>query len=76
MEKENTIYDLKLHEILVISSTVNSSSKTTVLRVPGGWIYTILNSSDWPQDGKQKRETSVFIPFHTEFKPEQEFNVM
>ena len=40
MEKEITIYDLKLHQRLEINDR-----GTAITRVPGGWIYEILNGS-------------------------------
>jgi hypothetical protein len=33
MSKENTIYDLDLHEVFFLGSVIK------ILRVPGGWIY-------------------------------------
>ena len=47
---EKNIYDLKLHQMLYIENL------TTIIRVPGGWIYSFNNASE------------VFVPFSTEFE--------
>jgi hypothetical protein len=51
------IYELKLHEILVIE---DKYLLTTVLKVPGGWIYRSY-------DKENKILGSVFVPFNTEW---------
>lgn len=63
---KKTIYDLELHETLIISSEindtdghVNNSVQLCVTRVPGGWIYRKNANS----------EHSVFVPSNNEFKP-------
>ena len=48
------IYQLKLHETLVIESMYNQ----TVERVPGGWIYYRIS---------EKSQSAVFVPFNSEF---------
>jgi len=52
-----TIYDLKLHESMVIE-VKSSINKTTdyfnVARVPGGWIYRQMNTN---------LPTVIFVPF-------------
>jgi hypothetical protein len=53
MIDSEALYDLKLHEEALIRSPPMS-----VIRVPGGWIYT-----DMRMTGK------VFVPLSTEFKP-------
>lgn len=50
--KERTIYDLDLHDFLIVRNTY------FVLRVPGGWLY----DSDF---GAESR--AVFVPFNDEF---------
>lgn len=62
---KKTIYDLKLHETLIISSEIidtdghaNTSDQLCVTRVPGGWIYRKNTSS----------EHCVFVPSNNEFK--------
>jgi len=48
-----SIYDLELHECCRIDEVLE------VTRVPGGWRYRALYSSD----------TGFFVPFHPEFRP-------
>ena len=50
---EEEIYNLKLHE------TMYPDKATTVMRVPGGWIYTLTIGGE--------THTSVFVPFDNEF---------
>ena len=47
----DNIYEMKLHE------TIQEDDGTGIMRVAGGWIYTVIN--DMP--------CSVFVPFHNEF---------
>ena len=47
-----TIYDLDLHDEIQICAA------TYCMRVPGGWIYTIITPSG---------TTSAFVPFNSEF---------
>ena len=61
MDKNKTIYDLKLHETLVIEEDikigeVEGVKKYEVTRVPGGWIY----SFEYP--GWRQQE-NTFVPF-------------
>jgi len=66
------IYELRLHETLIIQ---NEDNHITILRVPGGWIYTIrlvLKAKVKNEDGtmemiKQLFSTSTFIPLSGEF---------
>jgi len=59
MEKEKTIYNMKLHEELAIGDNtcdcVSNSFTTYVLRVHEGWIYTLT-------DAERKHEQSVYVP--------------
>jgi len=48
----NTIYDLELHEIMDVAMSYS------VMRVPGGWIYSPIGTSD----------NAVFVPFDNEFQ--------
>lgn len=48
MTKAKTIYDLALHETIFISTALQ------VLRVVGGWIYTITTTTGM---------TSTFVPY-------------
>lgn len=52
---KDTVYSMRLHDRLMIDKN------TLVLRVPGGWIYHIL-------DGNQNTFNDVFVPFHNEFQ--------
>jgi hypothetical protein len=47
-----SIYDLKLHEITDVSNSYS------VMRVPGGWIYSAIGSADH----------TIFVPFDNEFQ--------
>ena len=53
MKKEKTIYDLELHEDILIHNLLN------VVRVPGGWMY---------ENIRDERLSSVFVPFNNEFQ--------
>ena len=50
-----SIYDLNLHEITVLESSMS------VMRVPGGWLYDC-----WDIE-KDDFKTGVFVPFNNEF---------
>ena len=54
---EKTIYDLKLHETLELDDDI------TIIRVPGGWIYTYY--SDYYN--QHKTSSMVFVPYSLEF---------
>ncbi len=60
---EESIYELALHEDMRISTTY---STIDVIRVPGGWIYSLFtwNCSTDSMD----LLSTVFVPFNTEFK--------
>ena len=58
MDKIKTIYELKLHEVLTI--TTNVGGKIEVTRVAGGWIY----CNEYPGF---REAPIVFVPFHNEF---------
>jgi hypothetical protein len=51
-------YEMKLGEVIedIYSNTIQS-----ITRVPGGWIYLL---------GSMQGESSVFVPFSSEFKEE------
>lgn len=62
MEKElKTIHELGLHEALTITGI-------TIIRVPGGWIYT--NCYDSNIVLTKSGYFFVFVPFDNEFKAE------
>lgn len=54
MANDKSIYDLKLHDVTRIKTS------TEVIRVPNGWIYSIVES-----------KSIVFVPYHTEFEPKR-----
>lgn len=58
MDKVKSIYDLKLHEVLVI--TTNVGGKIEVTRVAGGWIYCY----EYPGF---RQAPIAFVPFNNEF---------
>lgn len=59
------IYKLKLHEAIY-------TEDYRILRVPGGFIYTILKQKDAYKESAWIREvthiSSVFVPFDNEFR--------
>ena len=61
MEKEKTVFDLKLHETLVIQEKVKNTEGKEVekfyeaTRVPGGWVYNF----DYPG---YRQSQIVFVP--------------
>lgn len=69
MDKERTIYDLKLHETLFVveklplkpMQTEASEKKYEVTRVPGGFVYAF----DYPGI---HQSPIVFVPFDNEFQ--------
>ncbi|MTH14476.1 hypothetical protein [Flavobacterium sp. LC2016-01] len=66
-QEEQTIYNLQLHQSLTINISGgegdNRAAHTTVLRVPGGWVYTTKT-----QLGDILTQSSAFVPFIQEFK--------
>lgn len=56
-EKQKTIYDLELNELLSINPHF------CIQRVPGGWIYHYEHSAS----------IAIFVPYNNEFKPAPEF---
>ena len=71
---EKTIYELDLNEYLIIEES--EIEKTSVTRVPGGWIYTVSN---WMKSdngaGVAVGNSSVFVPMNDEFKIKQPVKV-
>lgn len=51
------LYEMKLHDTFVVSSPYMQ-----VTRVPGGWIYLMLNVNGIPDTN------AVFVPLHNEFQ--------
>lgn len=71
------IYELELNEVQAISETPHNHAtptKTTVTRVPGGWIYKTYQSA---QVGGNIALTSnaVFVPYSDEFKTKSKPNL-
>ena len=63
--KEKELYELECHQILhdvdiPVNAKTDAEGSFTVIRVPGGWIYT-----HW----KQGKHQPVFVPFCNEFNP-------
>lgn len=55
--ENKTIYDLKLHEQLILDCGI------CILRVPGGWLYDYWDcNTDTPKGG-------VFVRYDNEFDP-------
>lgn len=54
------IYSMELHEFFMVGD-VNDSLATTVLRVPGGWVYSQFDKS-------HNISSSVFVRFDNEFQ--------
>lgn len=56
--KEKTIYDLNIHESIIVKQG-NSLNYTDALKVPGGWIYRTVT-----HDSKRNvsHVSSVFVP--------------
>ena len=52
------IYKMNLHEIIVIAE--DSWLHTTVMRVPGGWVYRSYDKSN-------QMMAAVFVPWSNEF---------
>ncbi len=55
-KKIETIYDLKLHEML------NTTFGMSILRVAGGWIYDCWDYSN------ETTKAGTFVPFNNEFQ--------
>jgi hypothetical protein len=71
------IYELKLNEVQVISETPHNHStptKTTVTRVPGGWIYKTYQSIQ-VGDNVALTSNAVFVPYNDEFKTKSSPNL-
>ena len=54
------LYAMKLHEMLQVGE-IKHSLATTILRVPGGWVYSQFDKS-------YRMTASVFVPFDNEFQ--------
>ena len=60
MMAEKSIYDLKLHEKSIIAENDEKDAGISAMRVPGGWIYTLI---------VDKVMSQIFVPFDYEFMP-------
>jgi len=58
-----SIYELKLNEYTVVEEI--GRERTTVTRVPGGWIYTF--SVYVGEKEITSSQSSVFVPYNDEF---------
>ena len=56
--EQHEVYGMKLHE----TATLNDG--TSIIRVPGGWIYTIAKESHWLDSERTMvySHSSVFVP--------------
>lgn len=54
----NEIFSMGLHEIGLF---IDGPIKIYILRVPGGWIYSVPERGEFPTFG-------VFVPFNNEFQ--------
>jgi len=59
-----TIYDLKLHEILL-----EQNIEAVITRVPGGWIYQLSDIMRNRDKVCNNLCTPVFVPLNVEFRP-------
>ena len=56
-----SIYDLQIHEITPVE-TNDAELWTSVMRVPGGWIYRSYDKS-------HSMMSNTFVPFDNEYQP-------
>lgn len=61
-------YKMKLHEILPVETASNAEFWTSVMRVPGGWIYRSFHR-------KYNMCSNVFVPFNNEMMYEYKIGV-
>jgi len=59
MSEKKTIYNLDLHENIVLTQWVD------IIRVLGGCIYEFISGNEWANN-------SVFVLFNEEFRPDDE----
>lgn len=60
---EKNLYEMKLHEMARANWDQNGAVCYDVMRVPGGWIYTMFDKS-------KESQSSVFVEYHNEFQGE------
>ena len=63
-EKEKTVYNLGLHETLVVQNSVKGNMEIT--RVPGGWLYAM----EYPGF---RQSPVTFVPFDNGFQGDVEY---
>jgi hypothetical protein len=61
-------YEMKLHDTFIAEGELNQNLFTTVLRVPGGWIYRSY-------DKGTQIMGAVFVPFDNEFQTGSDFGL-
>lgn len=59
--KEKTIYQLDLHELLMVEDNPSSPFCISVMRVPNGWIYKSINKVTGIM-------AAVFVPYSEFYK--------
>lgn len=69
---EKSIYDLELHESITINTVGENdrSNSITILRVPGGWIYTSSTKAN-----EAITQSSSFVSFNREFQKMESVDV-
>ncbi len=65
--KPVSIYDMKLHQVMGINGS-------QIMRVPGGWIYTLMIAlgSKTTIQGTQVQFVSQFVPYSEDMRVEKE----
>ena len=66
------IYELDLLEVTSVDLDITAT--LSVMRVPGGWIFTESSISGIAKD-TQERISSVFVPYNDEFNNSAYFNM-
>jgi hypothetical protein len=60
-ENKKSIYDLELHETMTVEGLPNLTLYTSVMRVPGGWIYRSYYRT-------HNVMSNTFVPFDSGFQ--------
>lgn len=63
-EKAKKIYQMNLHDKVVLKDTENNID-LVVFRVPGGWVYATLTQDQYSK--KNIASSGVFVPFDGEY---------
>lgn len=57
------IYDMRLHQ------EFSPTNKLRIMRVPGGWLYTIRHEDPMGSVKDPAQYTTTFVRYHNEFQP-------